>query len=132
MWPPQFRPVQPKPSSSNAWMVMFVGVAALLTKRRNDCCVELLPGLTKVAKPTQPASVAHTAIASDERSPTAIAIALPALPSTDAGGLAWPEKSSPQQATAPVPNWIAQLWKGPAAIAIALPALPSTDAGGLA
>jgi hypothetical protein len=36
----------------------------------------------------------------------------------------------PQQMTADVPAWIAQLWVAPAAIARAEPAVPSTEDGG--
>ncbi len=82
------------------------------------------------ASPAAPGS--GTAIASDESGPAAIALALPVVPSTDPGGLAAPKESSPQQTTALVPDWIAQLWRPPPAIALALPVLPLTDAGGLA
>jgi len=39
---------------------------------------------------------------------------------------------SPQQTTAPVPAWIAQLCAKPVAIAEAVPAVPSTEGGGVA
>jgi hypothetical protein len=38
----------------------------------------------------------------------------------------------PQQTTAPLPDWMAQLWDEPAEIAEALPAAPFTEAGGVA
>ena len=40
--------------------------------------------------------------------PAAIVKAVPAVPSTEAGGGVSP--LTPQQTTAPVPAWIAQLW----------------------
>src|SRR5262245_45224109 len=64
--------------------------------------------------------------------PAAIAEAVPAVPSTDGGGVASPETFPPQQTTAPPSAWIAQLWPPPAAIAEAVPAVPSTDGGGVA
>jgi hypothetical protein len=46
--------------------------------------------------------------------PAEIAEALPAVPSTEGGGVACPASSSSslalQQTTAPVPAWIAQAW----------------------
>jgi len=42
------------------------------------------------------------------------------MPLIDAGGVACPKKSDPQQTTAPVPAWIAQLCPPPSAIAVAL------------
>jgi hypothetical protein len=41
--------------------------------------------------------------------PLAIAMAVPLVPSTEAGGDAWPSLSKPQQITFPVSAWIAQL-----------------------
>ena len=41
--------------------------------------------------------------------PTAIALAVPLVPSTDGGGEASPSPFNPQQITLPVPAWIAQL-----------------------
>ena len=38
----------------------------------------------------------------------ATAVAVPLVPFTVTGGVAWPNVSSPQQTTAPVPAWIAQ------------------------
>ncbi len=63
--------------------------------------------------------------------PAEIALAVPSVPSTDAGGVDWPESSHPQQTTSPVPDWIAQLWEYPAEIALAVPTVPSTEAGGV-
>src|SRR5262249_61290002 len=75
--------------------------------------------------------------------PAAIAEAVPAVPSTEGGGVVSPLTSTPQQTTAPVPAWIAQLWPmgaqlkiqnsaPPAAIAEAVPAVPSTEGGAAA
>jgi hypothetical protein len=38
----------------------------------------------------------------------------------------------PQQTTAPLPAWIAQLWEPPVAIADAVPDVPSTEGSGVA
>jgi hypothetical protein len=44
------------------------------------------------------------------RTDAAIAVAVPAVPSTEGGGVdSWRNPLSPQQTTAPVPAWIAQL-----------------------
>jgi hypothetical protein len=59
-----------------------------------------------------------------------MALAVPPVPSTAAGGEDWPSTSSPQQTTAPLAARIAQLWSHPAARALAVPPLPSTAAGG--
>jgi hypothetical protein len=59
------------------------------------------------------------------------------MPFTDGGGVACPEKFPtpfellPQQITAPLPAWIAQLWLRPLPIAEAVPAVPFTDGGGV-
>src|SRR5262245_11178876 len=55
---------------------------------------------------------------------------MPLVPSTAEGGVDCPPELSPQQTTAPVPRWIAQLWDGAAAIAEAVPSGPCTDEGG--
>jgi hypothetical protein len=52
------------------------------------------------------------------------------VPFTDGGGAISGKPWIPQQTTAPVPAWIAQLWPPPAAIEVAAPEMPSTDAGG--
>src|SRR5262245_48699158 len=49
-----------------------------------------------------------------------MADAVPAVPSTEGGGVAPPWKFSPQQTTMPVPAWIAQLCALPSAIADAV------------
>src|SRR5262249_61616682 len=61
----------------------------------------------------------------------AFAGAVPAVPSTEGGGVVGAMPFPPQQTTAPVPAWIAQLWYPPAVIAEAVPAVPSTDGGGV-
>jgi hypothetical protein len=57
---------------------------------------------------------------------------VPALPSTEGGGVACPFQLAPQQTTAPLPAWIAQLWYLLVAIGEALPWVPSTEGGGVA
>jgi hypothetical protein len=59
-----------------------------------------------------------------------MATAVPDVPFTEAGGVAWPDALSPQHTTAPLSAWIAQLCTKPTAIALAVPKLPSTDGGG--
>jgi hypothetical protein len=54
------------------------------------------------------------------------------VPSTVGGAAACPKSFQPQQTTAPVPAWIAQLWFPPIAIAEAVPLVPSTEEGGVA
>jgi len=63
--------------------------------------------------------------------PAVIAMAVPVVPSTAAGGVDWPWLSRPQQTTLPVPAWIAQLCNRPAAIELAVPEMPSTAVGGV-
>jgi hypothetical protein len=65
--------------------------------------------------------------------PAAIPVAVPATPFTDVGGVACPLSFLPQQTTALVPAWIAQLCAAlaPPAIAIAVPAIPFTESGGV-
>jgi len=60
-----------------------------------------------------------------------MSVAVPDVPSTDGGGVAWPKKLSPQQTTNPAgPAAIAQLWLWPAEMAAAVPVAPFTDGGG--
>jgi hypothetical protein len=65
------------------------------------------------------------------KKPAEIAVAEPAVPSTEGGGV---DAASlpPQQTTAPVPAWIAHAWKKLVETAVAEPAVPSTEDGGLA
>ncbi len=59
-----------------------------------------------------------------------MAVAVPSVPFTEGGGVAWPNSLLPQQMTFPVPAWIAQLWSAPAETAVAVPVVPVTDSGG--
>src|SRR5215471_17477461 len=94
--------------------------------------------LSSASSRTQPASRDTTcsgsgsAIARVWFPPAAIADAAPAVPLTEAGGVACNQSFAPQQTTAPLPAWIAQLCSSPAAIAVAVPMVPSTDGGGVA
>ena len=61
-----------------------------------------------------------------------MALAVPLVPSTVTGGVDCPLfPLLPQQTTAPVSAWIAQLWELPAAMALAVPAVPFTESGGV-
>jgi hypothetical protein len=65
--------------------------------------------------------------------PAAIAEATPVVPSTEGGGVV-PRRwllYQPQQTTALVPAWMAQLCQ-PAATTEAVPVVPFTEAGGVA
>ena len=61
-----------------------------------------------------------------------MSLAVPETPLTSSGGVAWPQRSQPQQTTLPVPAWIAQLWAPPAAMWVAVPEMPLTASGGVA
>src|SRR5262245_20565781 len=89
--------------------------------------IDKLPGVR-----ARPAAGRGAAIARGCYPPAAIAEAVPAVPSTEGGGVACPSRFQPQQTTAPLPAWIAQLCRPPAAIVKAVPAVPSTEGGGVA
>jgi hypothetical protein len=60
-----------------------------------------------------------------------MALAVPLVPLTDAGGKGWPlSLPAPQQTTFPVPAWIAQLWPAPAAMALVVPIVAVTAGDG--